>query len=203
MDSDRVFAEIAASFLMVFRRVARLVAVPYKTMREIAGERDIGQLLILFGFIFAYFVVANTVKPTGMPSVVEFAIALFNYVATVLFVLFFSRLMGHKENVSAPFFTFGYALVPTFAWFIVNTLLFVLLPPPRSVTLLGQTFSIVFIALSISLLAWKIMLWYLAVRFSTKLSFYEIMFLAVLYAAVAVPYAFFMYHLGFSRIPFL
>jgi hypothetical protein len=81
--------------------------------------------------------------------------------------------------------------------------LYILFPPPRFPTLLGKGFSIFFIAFSISLLIWKFILFYLALRFSTKLSFFRLIYLIFLYLTWFVPYSFLLYYFKIFRVPFI
>jgi hypothetical protein len=69
--------------------------------------------------------------------------------------------------------------------------------------LLGKAFSILYISFSVGMLLWKIILQYLAIRFSTKLDFYRIMFGFLFYLVMMIPYSLFLYSVKFFRIPFL
>lgn len=202
MDLKQIGYECIASIFIVLQRILLLLFYPYKTMRIISKENDFNHLIILVGVVALYFISVDTVKDIQYPSYVQFFVALVNYFYTVGFVAFFSYIHTKKVEWKSLFFLFAYTLVPTIIWFYVNTFLYVALPPPRHVTFLGKVFSISFITLSVSLLAWKLILWYLAVRFATKLQFYSILFITVLYIALALPYSLLLYHFGFFRIPF-
>lgn len=202
MVPKNITSEVLASGIIFLRRSLFLILYPYRTMRHIAEETDWTQIFIIFGIIGLYYSFLSWVKPADH-SIVQLCLVLFNYTATVLYVAFFGKSLSDETELRKLLFVFAYALIPTIIWFYMNTFLYVVIPPPRNLTILGKSFSIVFITISISLLAWKLILWYLAVRFATKLKFYDILYISVLYIAIVVPYSFYMYHLGFFRIPFL
>lgn len=172
-------------------------------MRAVAKEQDIWQIFIIFITIIIYYFGLEHVKNIPYPPFVQFCVVVFNYIGTIAFVYIFSSILAKKPPVQPFFYLFAYSLIPTIIWFYLNTTLFILVPPPRNVTLLGKIFSIVFITLSVSLLAWKVILLYLAVRFATGLKFYNILFVLTLYISLVIPYSLFLYHAGFFRIPFL
>lgn len=203
MDLSSFIYNILASFLIVMRRSIHLILFPYKTMRNIASERDVTQIIIIISFILLYFVGAEKIRPGSYIPVIQIIFVLLHYLGTVAFVYLFGTFMGKKIDLKNALFLFAYALIPTLAWFYVNTFLYILVPPPRTLSVLGKTFSILFITLSVSILAWKIILWYLAVRFTTKMKFYDILFISLIYLAIVTPYAMVMYVIGVFRIPFI
>lgn len=203
MDPKTFFIDLVASCIIVLRRVVFLIVYPYKTMRQIAKESDDLQVAIIFLFVFFYYLFLPTVKPEISSPVTQFGLVLFNYLATVLFVYIFGRILSPETRMKPLLYLFAYSLIPTIIWFYMTSFLYLLLPPPRNFTILGTSFSVVFITVSVSLLAWKMILWYLAVRFGTKLNFYAIIFVGILYLAVVIPYSFYLYQFGFFRIPFL
>jgi hypothetical protein len=129
-----------------------------------------------------------------------FFIFLINFFLTTCF---FYLLTKKKAAFSSFIFTFSYSLFPTLIWFLSTSLLYVFLPPPRTFSLLGRTFSIFFIAYSLSLLIWKLILEYLAIRFSSKQNFLRIFYMIVLYLIWFLPYSVFLYYFSFFRIPFI
>ncbi len=203
MAFNTFFSDFIASTIIVLRRVLSLVYDPYRTMRKIAAEEDDLQIAVIFLIIFFYYLLVPSLKPEISEPVIQFSIVLFNYIFTVVFIYFFGRILSRQVNVRGLLYLASYALIPTIVWFYLTSGLFFLLPPPRTLSVAGQTFSVVYITISISLLAWKVLLWYLMIRFSTKLQFYEIVFITILYLAVVVPYSFYMYQFGLFRIPFL
>ncbi|MCX7996174.1 MAG: hypothetical protein N2691_00235 [Patescibacteria group bacterium] len=203
MDFSRAFTSILASVIIVARRSVALIFYPYKTMREIAREDDFLQIGILFTIILIYYLGVNTIRDTAWHPLIQFLFVGINYTGTIFFTYIFAQIHRTGASLRPYFFLFSYAMIPTIIWFYMNSLLYVALPPPRNITLTGKVFSLVFITLSVSLLTWKILLWYLAVRYATRLKFYDILLIGVLFFAFLLPYALLLYNLSLFRIPFI
>jgi hypothetical protein len=121
-------------------------------------------------------------------------------------VIFFSILPSHEslqERMRAIMITWTHTLFPTIIWFYATLLFYVILPPPRTISLLGQIFSIFYIAFSVSLLSWKLILVYLSIRFSLRVHVYRVFYYLLLYIALSIPLWIQFYRLGISRIPFI
>lgn len=195
---------VIASVYLLLRRIILLAVFPYKTMRRISEENDLWQIILIFITIAIYFLLANRFREYDYEPFVLLLMTLFHYLATVIFFYLFTQLMGDFNTKLQPFlFTFAYALIPTLVWFSINSWLFALLPPPHTVSIIGKVFSIGYIAFSSAILMWKVILMYLAIRFSTKLRFFQILYIVILYLVAVVPYSIFLYSLRFFRIPFL
>ncbi len=203
MGLKQIILEGIASIITVIRRVFLLLFYPYTTMRTIAKDKDVWQLYVIFATVFAYYLAVDKVKDIVYSPLTQFGLVVFNFVLTVGYIALFNYIYHKKIEWRRTLLLFGYALLPTIIWFYVNTFLYVAIPPPRHLTFLGKLFSITFITLSVSLLAWKVILMYLAARYSTRLQFYDIVFLLMVYVALVVPYSFLLYHFGFFRIPFI
>ncbi|MFW5703610.1 MAG: hypothetical protein ACOCXQ_02145 [Patescibacteria group bacterium] len=195
--------DLLSAVKQVLIRFILLILYPYKTMRSIAREQDDLQIGVIFFIIFIYYLFIPALKPEITSPVIQLSLVLFNLVMTVIFVYFFGRMLNGETSIRPLLFLFSYSLLPTIIWFYTTSFLFYFLPPPRTLSILGKSFSIIFITFSMSILAWKVILWYLAVRFGTRLKFFGIVFLTLLYLAAVVPYAFYLYQFGFFRIPFL
>jgi hypothetical protein len=113
------------------------------------------------------------------------------------------RLLGGVGNLSTLAVLWGYTLLPTTFWFLATSLLYLILPPPRTDSAAGVAFSIVYLVFSSMLLAWKVTLGYLTLRFGLKLDLARICGVIVAAAVVWGLYSLFMYRLGIFRIPFL
>lgn len=205
MDFKHIIASIFASFFLVIKRSVMLAISPYKTMRNISEETDFLQIIIVFIIIGIYFFTADRFRPYDYEPGILFLLTIFHYGATVLFFYMVTTIMQKTREFTFQsfLFTFAYALIPTIIWFWINSWLYILIPPPRTVSIEGKSFSILFISFSIAMLAWKVILEYLAIRFSTKFSFFAIVYAILLYLVAVIPYSLFMYSLRFFRIPFL
>lgn len=182
------------SLLLVLNRFVGLIITPYQTMRRISIDRDYGQLGIILFLIFLYFYVTSPFR---------YAVFLLNFTLTVLYFYIMGKLSRKDIRFDSALMLFGYTMLPTLIWFATNALLYVVLPPPRTFSLLGASFSIVFIAFSISLLLWKIILLYLAARFTIRQGFYRVMYTIVLYGACVTAVAYVTYGLGWAKVPFI
>lgn len=205
MDFKYIISSFLASLFLVIQRIILLAISPYKTMRKISEETDYTQIFIIFFGIFAYFFFANKFRPYDYEPGVLFLLTIFHYGATVLFFYMAANIMQKEREFTFQsfLFTFAYALIPTIIWFSINSWLYMIVPPPRTFSFTGKSFSLLFIAFSVAMLAWKIILEYLAIRFSTRFSFYSIVYSILFYLVAVIPYSLFMYSLRFFRIPFL
>ncbi len=110
-----------------------------------------------------------------------------------------------RKNGQLPRFAlaWAYTLIPTLLWFLATSLLFVILPPPRTTSPQGIAFSIMFLVFSATLFFWKIMLAYLALRFAMKLDLIKILIVVGISFPIVGFYSFGMYRLGIFKVPFL
>jgi hypothetical protein len=88
-------------------------------------------------------------------------------------------------------------------WFYITSSLYVLLPPPRTVSILGISYSYIFIVFSLIVLLWKTIIVYLAVRFSSWLSFQEIIYGVLLFFVWFTPLSYLLYFMKIFRVPFI
>lgn len=193
---------LITALILVVRNFFLLIFFPYKTMRKISKEDDYYQLAIIFFLVFVYFKFVYYLRNNFYPATFIFLAFLVNLFLTTGFFYLISR--NEKRVVFRSFlYTFTYSLFPTLVWFASNSILYILVPPPRTFSFLGKGFSIFFIAYSISLLAWKLILFYLSIRFSAKASFYKIIYWILLFFVWFIPYSVLLYHFRVFRIPFI
>ena len=172
-------------------------------MRKIGLEKDYYQLLIISSLVFLYFKFVYFLRDNPYPATLIFLTFVFNFFLTVFFFYFLSKVFEKKLNWKSFVFTFSYSLFPTLIWFLSTSILYILLPPPRTFSLLGKGFSIFFISYSLSLLVWKLILVYLAVRFSSRQTFFRVFYMIILYLIWFIPYSIFLYQFKLFRIPFI
>lgn len=203
MDFNSIISDVLSSLIMVVKRFFLLIVQPYKTLRKISLEEDYLQIIFIIFFIFIYFQLAHQIKNFAFSPVFIFLIFFIQFVLSIFFFYFLTSISSKEVSLKSYFFTFTYSLLPTLIWFITNSLLYVLFPPPRTPSALGIIFSLIFISFSIGLLLWKIILTYLAIRFSSKLPFYRIIYAIILYLCVLSPYIIVLYKLKIFRVPFI
>lgn len=183
-----------ASLIIVLRRSTLLIFSPYKTMRSISLEKDYFQLFWIAFFITLYFLM------TGFTKIVYFLIL---FSGTLIIMYAVEKVWKKTNNISNILFSFSYGLLPTTIWFYLSLALFYLLPPPRTLSLQGKIFSVLYVSFSLSLLLWKLILTYLAIRFSLKLGFYSTMITLTLYVLCIFVVSYYGYTLGLSKVPFI
>ncbi|PIZ64999.1 hypothetical protein COY14_03295 [Candidatus Roizmanbacteria bacterium CG_4_10_14_0_2_um_filter_36_9] len=201
---DLIFSLFASSVLFI-RRSIFLVIAPYKTMRKVARDEDSIQPVLIMGLILVYFFFASSLRSHVYHPIILFEVTLINLALTILFfaILRLVFLSEKKVNLRPFLILFTYTLIPTLIWFLVNSFLFRLLPPPRTFSLLGRGFSLIYLSFSIAILFWKIIITYLAIRYSTTFTFFRIIYSSLLYLLIVIPYSVLLYSFGLFRIPFL
>lgn len=208
MDFKRFLIDFLSSFLIVIKRFFGLIVDPYRTMRKISAERDNYQLLIIAVLIFIYFKFIYFLRDKAYPATFIYIIFVIDFLMMIGFFYLMSKFIGSRINkknfLFADFvFTFSYSLLPTLIWFLSTSILYIFLPPPRTFSFLGKGFSIFFVTYSLSLLVWKSILVYLALRFSSKQDFFRIIYMIILFLLWFVPYSVFLYQYKLFRIPFI
>jgi len=188
------FSSAIASLLIVLRRSILLIFTPYKTMRKISIETDYMQLFWIGLFVLLYFLIV------GIAKILTFLVL---FAGTIAIMYAVGRGWKKVVKVSSILFAFCYSLLPTAIWFYLSLALFYLLPPPRTPSLQGKIFSVLYVSFSLSLLFWKLILTYLAIRFSLKLGFYSSMFTLIFYILCIITISYFGFTLGLSKVPFI
>lgn len=186
-------------FVITIQRFIGLLFTPYKTMRRIAVEGTTKDLSWIYFFSFLYFFLSGNVRMEVGGIIAMILLIFFS-------VIFFS-LLPSSEITSRKFktvwITWTYTLFPTIIWFYATLVFYLILPPPRTSSFMGGVFSVFYIGFSISLLAWKLILVYLSIRFSLKVHIFRVVYYFLLYIALSVPIWIILYRMGISRIPFI
>ncbi len=196
MDTENglTLSSVIASFLVVARRTLHLIFTPYATMRRISLETDYSQIYIILFLVMSYFVVSGVEK---------IPVFLLNFSLTLIIFKVFGLTFNRNFRESTLAFPMVYTLIPTLIWFTATYVLYQFLPPPRTFSLLGRSFSIIYVCFSLSLLLWKILLVYLALRFSVKRGFYTLLYILMFYVIYLWNFSTIMYRLGLSKVPFI
>lgn len=198
------------AFFAFCRNIVGLVTRPYETVRRIVDRSQMAELLYVAILLVFYFSLASVVKiATFRPFLLtrEFMVlatgAAMTYMVAVGVFWFAGKLVGATGSLKGLALSWGYSLVPTFLWFLGTSLLYVLVPPPRTTSPQGIIFSILFLVFSATLFFWKITLAYLSLRFSLKLGLGKILIVAAVTLPVFALYSVGMYRWGIFRVPFL
>ena len=172
-------------------------------MRRISLEKDFRQIYFIFLLVFIYFKFVFFLKNNSYSATFIFFVFLFNFFLITSFFYFLAKILEYEVKFLSLIFTFSYSIFPTLIWFFSTSFFYIVLPPPRTNSFLGKSFSIFFITYSFSLLLWKMILFYLSLRFSTKQNFYRIIYMILIFLLWFIPYSIFLYHFKIFRIPFI
>lgn len=198
-------------FILFARNVYGTINKPYITFRKLAEtEKDFWQVIYIYIVIFSYFGLVSLAR-AGLRNpfllTMEFNILIFGglsgFAAVILLVYLFAMIYKVHTKITAIILLWSYTLLPTLIWFFGTTILYILLPPPRTLTVQGKIYSIIYIAFSIGLLYWKVILYYLTLRFALRIDLFRIILSSVFIWAYTFLYALIMYRLGIFRIPFI
>ena len=206
-----IFVYLVKNFVLFVKNVVGIFNNPYITYRRLAKEKEVpGHILYIFIAIGLYFGFASLLR-TGFRNPYLLSVkftslttaALTGILLPVFVIFFLGKLLGGKSKLKNMFVLWSYTLVPTLFWFFLTSILYLLLPPPRTLSVFGKLFSLVFIAFSLSVLLWKMVLFYLALRFGLKLDLLKIIIISLIITPLVVIYSFTFYKLGILRIPFI
>jgi hypothetical protein len=193
-----------------FQNMIGIVTRPYETSRRIANTARITELPVLAVVLMTYFAVSSLVKTAAFRPYLltkQFVVlcsgAGLLYLVAVFALWKASVIVGGKGGLRRIAVSWAYTLIPTVVWFLITSLLFVILPPPRTSSIQGIVFSILYLVFSITLLFWKIILAYLAIRFSMKLDLIRILGASVIASPFIVAVSICLYRFGIFRVPFL
>lgn len=193
-----------------FKNCIGLVTRPYETCRKIADQGGFGELAYIAILLATYFAIASLVKIAAFRPFLltrEFVVLAsatgITYVIAVALFWTAGKLVGAQGKLKGFAVAWGYSLVPTFLWFFATSILYVLLPPPRTTSAAGVLFSILFLIFSATLFFWKVTIGYLSLRFGLRLGLGKILIVLAISLPILGFYSFGMYRLGIFRIPFL
>ena len=199
-------------FILFLRNFLAVILNPYNTYRRISfSGTDIRQVFYIYVFVLLYFLFASLLKAGYKnPFLLTFKFnSLFLASTSGFFLMIFLFYLGHKIYSTVNFYPgrlvvlWSYSLFPTLFWFFYTSVMYIVLPPPRTFSIFGKTYSLLYLVVSTTLLLWKLMLYYLTLRFALRLDLFRIILLTLLFTPVIFVYALLMYRLGVYKIPFI
>lgn len=206
----KYIAELVLGGLLWGRTVSGLIVAPYETYRRIVNHGKRSELLFIAATLVCYFGLASIVKVAAFRPflltrqfIVLSAGATANMVVAIGSLWVAGKLIGATIRLSQLTLAWGYTLIPTVLWFLMTSVLYVLLPPPRTTSAAGLAFSTAFIIVSTVLLWWKIMLSYLTIRFVYRASVGTILLIYAIILPILFMQSVVMYRLGVFKVPFL
>ncbi len=193
-----------------FKNILGLMIRPYETCRRIVERGGFGELIYAGALLALYFAIASAVKVASFRPflltkqfVVLASAAAFTYLVAVALFWTTGKLVGARGKLKGLAVSWGYSLMPTLIWFLATSVLYVFLPPPRTTSLAGILFSILFLIFSATLLFWKVTVAYLTLRFGLRLDLGKILIVLAICLPILAGYSFGMYRLGIFKVPFL
>lgn len=207
---EKIASYLFISFLSFVRHFLGAFTRPYETYRELAKGIYPFEALFMGIIILGYTGISSLLRK-GLHNPLLLTLnfgkiswgILFTFVFAWGALYFIGRLFGGKGTPQSLFLPWVYSLLPTLSWFIATSFFYLFLPPPRSVSIAGQLFSIFFIALTLTLFYWKGILYYLTLRFGHKLDLIKILLVSLLIFPLLIVYSLFTYRLGIFRVPFI
>jgi cation transporter-like permease len=201
---------LALSGIAFGQNIVGIITRPYETYRRIVNKGSLWETVYIGICLALYFLTAAMVKTSLFRPFLmtrQFFLLATAAIATFLLAVFLFWQVGHlfgaKENSRGFILGWAYSLVPTLVWFLMTSLLFVALPPPRTTSIPGVMFSIVYLLISATLLFWKMILAFLSLRFGLRLDLGRIIAVCAIVLPILGAYSFGMYRLGIFRIPFI
>ena len=192
------------------RTIVGLVTKPYETYRKIVNHGSLWEFVPLTILIASYLAIASLVKTAAFrpymltKHFIVLALAVGTmYGLVVGLVWIFGKMVGGKGNLRGVMLGWAYTLVPTICWFLATSILYMVIPPPRTDRPLGILFSLLFLLFSSVLFFWKLVLSYLTLRFSLKIDLFRIVIVFGITIPIVALYSFGMYRLGIFKIPFV
>ncbi len=192
------------------RNLLGIIFRPYETYRRIVDRANPWELLYLGVLLAVYFATSSVVKTVSFrpflltKQLVVLALAVsMSFVFTVTVLYSIARAVGGKGRFRALAIAWAYTLIPTLVWFLTTSLLYVLLPPPRTARPLGIIYSLLYLVFSATLFFWKMTLGYLALRFSLRLDLVKILLVVAITLPLLALYSLMMYRWGIFKVPFL
>ncbi|KKS17810.1 MAG: hypothetical protein UU76_C0032G0010 [Parcubacteria group bacterium GW2011_GWC1_41_7] len=198
-------------FLLFSKNIYGSIVFPYETYRKLAKGGNLPQSVFVFLLIFSYFsfstLARNGLRTNPYVLTLSFSKVSFGFILSSIIVLFLlvflGRLFGGKGSLKNIFLPWSYSLLPTFLWFLITLVFYIFFPPPRTTSLLGQIFSLIFIAFSLFLFYWKFILYYLTLRFGMKMDLLRIIGVSIIFFPLLFLYSIVIYKLKVFRVPFI
>lgn len=204
-------AAVTKSLILFLQNSWGSIQHPYDTYRKLSEGKNRIQVVPLFLVCFIY-LGWTTLIHVGLrshPLLVSFNFFKLTVASIVTFLAILGtlvgvgRVFGGRGSVQSVFLPWSYSLLPTLMWFFATSLLWLLFPPPRTVSIPGKALSLAFLVFSWFLFFWKGVLYYLTLRFGMKLDFLRILGVSAIIFPLGFLYSILMYKLGIFRVPFL
>ncbi len=188
-----------------------LVQYPYTTCRSIALRKPFIHLGFIALLISVYLLLSTLAKESLSTnpyfltkSLVKAGLVISMSFFLVTFFMFgLSKIFNKNTNYLTFALLWAFSLLPTLSWFLITTVFYVLVPPPRTLSLQGQIFSGIFLVFSFLCFFWKGLLYYLSLRVGLLLNAKQIILLSLIVLPVIFGYSYLLYKLQIFKVPFI
>jgi len=201
---------LSSGFVSFAQNIVGIAVKPYETYRRITKQGTGWECVYIALLLLIYFAIASLVKTAAFRPylltkqfVVLFSAAACTYLVVSVVLWVVARFFGAMEQYKTFAIGWAYTLVPTVAWFLLTSILYVILPPPRTTSTAGVVFSLVYLSISTTLFLWKVIHGYLSLRFALKLDLKRILLTVGASSPVVGAYGVLMYKLGVFKVPFI
>ena len=198
-------------FVEFSKNILGSIHKPYQTFRTIALRKPFAQLLFIALLIFIYLSLSTLAKESLKTSplfltkdLIKIGLVIsLTYVVISQLIYRIGKFFGGSRDFSSFMLLWAFTLLPTLSWFLITTVFYVLLPPPRTSSLRGQAFSFLFMVFSLACFLWKGILYYLALRIGLHLSAIRIGTVSMIVLPVIFLYAYLLFKLKIFGVPFI
>lgn len=208
MDQIILFVKKSVEFLKI---VWGTIQKPYQTFRSLSFTKPFNQLFFI-GLLILIYLLLSTFAKEGLTtnpffltkSIIKAGIALsFTFLISATSIFLVGKLFGGIGYLSSLILLWAFSLLPTLSWFLLSTIFYVLIPPPRTMSVKGQIFSLLFLSFSLACFFWKGILYYLTLRIGLKLKATKIFLVSLVIFPLGALYAFILLKLGIFSVPFI
>ncbi len=202
--------ELLLSGISFGRTLVGIATRPYETYRRIVDRGKPGELLYIALLLSVYFALVAGVRTAAFRPflltkqfIVLGSAALATYILVVSLLWSVGNWVGGRGSLVGLMLAWAYTLVPTICWFFATSILYVFFPPPRTASIQGMAFSILYLVFTVTLFFWKGMLGYLTLRFGLRLDLGKILLVTAVCVPIVTLYSVWMYRMGIFRVPFV
>jgi len=149
----------------------------------------------------------QSVKLWASISMGRLIASILSYLVVVCLLTLLGKIMVKnfifKKGFIRVFKVWIYSYLPTFLWFLFTAGMFVLLPPPRQMTIKGLGFSFLFLVISSGLLIWKMMLYLVTLKIGLEMNQKQIFWSTVILIPCLFIFAQIMYWMNLFNVPYI
>lgn len=207
---ESLILSLLRTSILFVRNAYNCFNAPYITYRKLSQEKAYGQTVFIIMLVFFYFLFVSVFR-NGLSNPFLLTVkfnslvfsAIFLFLATIILIFIIGNIIGGRGKIGAIYTLWTFSLLPTLVWFFATSILYLILPPPRTLSFWGKLYSVVFAAFSLSLFFWKAILYYLTLRFALKVDLFRISLLTIILLPIIAVFSVSMYRMGIFRIPFI